>query len=383
MANVTVMGANNQTVGLCFDTEETTRLARLLAGAITSGVQSGSIVAATDKFGGPPPVPPGKTGEFVQTKSGTVILPNGYTALVETASNALVFGNTMLNQMILSGTASNLTFVSAGGSGTVVAAGDHNRISLSPGGKGSWDITTGNGNDIINALGSGQHTISAGGGDNAILLGTGNTLIESRGDDTVSMGGASATIDATSGGSTLVFGGSGDLFFVAARVAQRSMAGPAARPITGACTSRAVMTDIMAMAGITVATMTTITAGMGVMMMTTTGMTMAGMTATGTITVTTAMTGMTIALGIVATMMTTAAAGAARWSRSSMAVAEATTICSPDRVPRPCSAAAMVTSCMPMVRSGRCWSAAPATRRCPPASTGATTRSRAAPATRR
>lgn len=214
MSTVTVLGAGNQTVSLRFDTEETTRIAQLLASTITASVQNGSMIAASDKTGGPPPVPPGKTGEFVQTKSGTVVLPNGYTALVETAANALVFGNTMSNQMILSGTTSNLTFISAGGSGTVVAGGAFNRIALAASGKGAWNVTTGDGDDIINALGSGQHTISAGGGHNAILLGTGSVQVQSSGDDTVSMGGASATIDASTGGSDLVFGGSGNLFFV-------------------------------------------------------------------------------------------------------------------------------------------------------------------------
>ena len=147
MSNVTVLGAGNQTVGLCFDTEESLTLARQLAGLITAGVQNGSIVAASDKFGAPPPVPPGKAGEFVQTKSGTVMLPNGYTALVETAAKALVFGSNAENQMILSGTSSDLTFISPGGSGTVVAAGDHNRIVLSSGDDGDWRITTGNGDD--------------------------------------------------------------------------------------------------------------------------------------------------------------------------------------------------------------------------------------------
>lgn len=214
MTSVTVLGAGNETVSLRFDTEETTRLAQLLASQISTGVLNGSIVAASDKTGGPPPVPPGKTGEFVQTRSGVVTLPNGYATLVETAANAVVFGNTMSDQKILSGTDSNLTFISPGGSGTVVAGGNQNRINLASDGTGNWLINTGNGNDLISALGSGQHTIAAGGGRNGILLGTGAAIVRSEGDDTVAMGGASATIDASAGGNDLVFGGSGNLFFV-------------------------------------------------------------------------------------------------------------------------------------------------------------------------
>ena len=65
-ANVTVLGAHGKTVSLQFDTQSNLLLARQLAGAITAGVQSGAILAASDKDGPPPPLPSGKHGEFVQ-----------------------------------------------------------------------------------------------------------------------------------------------------------------------------------------------------------------------------------------------------------------------------------------------------------------------------
>src|SRR4051794_23889508 len=94
--------------------------------------------------------------------------------------------------MILAGTATDLTYFAGGGSGTIVAAGSHNRLTLPQAGNGSWLTSTGNGDDIINALGGGHHTIQ-GGGHNAITLGTGRSVVDSQGDDTVFASGA-ATI---------------------------------------------------------------------------------------------------------------------------------------------------------------------------------------------
>ena len=66
MATVTVSGAHGQTVTLNFDTNANAALAGQLAAAITAGVETGSIVPAVDTDGPPPPLAPGKIGEFVQ-----------------------------------------------------------------------------------------------------------------------------------------------------------------------------------------------------------------------------------------------------------------------------------------------------------------------------
>jgi len=109
MATVTVAGAHGQTVTLSFDTNANAVLAQKLADAITSGVQAGSILPAVDTDGPPPPVPAGKTGEFVITENGAVILPQRYDAVVNTANDAIVFGSGDAGESVLS-SIGNLTF---------------------------------------------------------------------------------------------------------------------------------------------------------------------------------------------------------------------------------------------------------------------------------
>jgi hypothetical protein len=70
-------------------------------------------------------LPPGKTGEFVQTQTGSTILPQGYKAFVDTAPNSIVFGSGDEDETVLSSTG-NLDFIATGGSGTVVAGGGTN-----------------------------------------------------------------------------------------------------------------------------------------------------------------------------------------------------------------------------------------------------------------
>ncbi len=217
MPTVTVAGANDQTVTLSFDTNANAILAQQLAAAITAGVQNGSIVPAVDTNGPPPPLPPGKTGEFVQTLDGTTFLPSGYAAFVDTAKNAIIFGSGDPNESVLIGPG-DPTFIARGatGSGTVVAGAGSNTIDIPTSVAGGWLISTGNGDDNILALGTGNDTINAAGGHNAIMLGTGNDIVESTGgDDTVDAGSGSETITAIGTGSDLVFGGSSTLLFVA------------------------------------------------------------------------------------------------------------------------------------------------------------------------
>jgi Ca2+-binding RTX toxin-like protein len=252
---VTVLGSQAQIVTLSYDSSSNAALATQLAGLITDGIRTLEIIPASDASGRLPPVPRGKTGEYTQLDSGTTILPRGYDAYVTTAPNAVAFGSGDANESILSGETTNLTFIAGDGSGTVVAGGGTNRLVIAASDRGAWSLNTGNGNDVILALGSGDDTIAAGAGRNAILLGTGSNLVMSVGDDTVTAGnsggaatsgrgdeggdhrgirggkdsgsdqseskrqgmspGAGAdTIDATGAKSDVVFGGSGDLLFL-------------------------------------------------------------------------------------------------------------------------------------------------------------------------
>jgi Ca2+-binding RTX toxin-like protein len=220
MAVVTVPGSSGQTVTLNFDSPANTLLAQQLVDAITAGVNAGSILPAMDTDGPPPPLPPGTTGEFVQTQDGTTFLPPGYKAVVDTASNAVIFGSGDVGESVLIGPGDPTfiaSFIASGatGSGTVVAGGGDNTIFIPTTVGGGWSLNTGNGDDNIFATGSGNDTINAGGGHNAITLGSGDDILQSTGDDTVNAGNGSETVTAIGTGSDLIFGGPGALFFVA------------------------------------------------------------------------------------------------------------------------------------------------------------------------
>jgi len=214
MPTVTVAGAHGQIVSLNYDSASNAVLAQKLAFAITTGVHNGTIIPAVDTDGTPPPVPGGKTGEWVQTKDGTTILPPGYKAVVDTAPDAVIFGSGDNGESVLA-SSGDLTFFASAGSGTVAAGGGDNRIVLFSSDKGAWSINTGNGNDVVLAEGSGNDTINAGGGDNTITLGSGKDLVLSTGDDTVTAGDGQETISATGKHRDLIYGNSSKLFFVA------------------------------------------------------------------------------------------------------------------------------------------------------------------------
>ena len=195
MSIVTVLGAHGQIVSLSFDTDANAALARKLAAALTAGLRNGSIAPAVDTDGPPPPLPPGATGEFVQTEDGLTDLPAGYKAFVDTASESVVFGSGDADQSVLS-SVGDMTFNATGGSGTVVAGGGNNRIVIPGDDNGNWSINTGKGDDAILAMGGGSDTINPGGGSNAVSLGGGKYVMQSTGDDTVIAGSGAETIAA-------------------------------------------------------------------------------------------------------------------------------------------------------------------------------------------
>ncbi|MDE2517036.1 MAG: hypothetical protein KGL12_13495 [Rhodospirillales bacterium] len=214
MPTVTVLGAHGQSVSLSYDTAATAAIAAHLAQAINAGVTAGTLLPAVDTDGPPPSVPAGKSGEFVQTQNGPTFLPPGYTAYVDAAQQALVFGSGAAGESILVGSG-DLTFIAAAGSGTIAGGGGTDRILIGAGDHGAWNIALGGGNDAVFALGSGNDTIAAGGGENQIALGAGKDVVVSTGQDAIAMGNGAATIDASAARGDLVQGGNGALLFVA------------------------------------------------------------------------------------------------------------------------------------------------------------------------
>ena len=90
-------------------------------------------------------MPAGVQGEFIQSLPGVTFLPSVYTAVVNDAPSAVIFGSDRPDQRVLSVNGSNLTYFAGGGSGTVAAGGGDNMISIPTTDPGNWLVVTGNG----------------------------------------------------------------------------------------------------------------------------------------------------------------------------------------------------------------------------------------------
>jgi len=211
MASVTILGSNNQQISLSFDPSANFALAQQLAQQINASVADGQLITASDLNGPPPTLPSGTNGVFFQSTLKFVALPPGYTTdIVNVPGSAVVFGGA--DPTILSGEATNLTFVDASGSGTVVAGGADSRLLV--GGAGNWSLNTAAGHNVIIAAGSGNDSITAGGGNNAIQLGSGADLVVASGNDMIEGGTGAETVDATGASGTFVQGNASDLLFI-------------------------------------------------------------------------------------------------------------------------------------------------------------------------
>ena len=210
---VTVPGTNGSTITLSYDSNTNAALAQRIADSIRQGVDNGTIFQADNKDGPPPPVPAGKTGEYIQSLPAVTTLPPDYKDVVNDAKTGAIFGSGDPDEGVLSGAKDNLSFYATGGSGTVAAGGGNNFVSIPTTDAGAWLIATGNGNDTILALGPGNDTISPGGGSNQIRLGAGNTFIDSGGADTILASTGSETVTASDAkASDLIFGNAGNVY---------------------------------------------------------------------------------------------------------------------------------------------------------------------------
>jgi Ca2+-binding RTX toxin-like protein len=212
-SSVTVSGSHNSTITLSFTPSANVQLARVLASGLSAQVANGTLRTASSQDGPPPPLPHAVTGEFLQTTRGLTFLPHGYDAVVDTGRAATISGSGDVGESVLGGTG-GMTFIATGGSGTVAAGGGNNTAIVPFNDPGKWFISTGDGDDRIFALGSGNDTIQPGGGNNTVVLGDGNDLVQLAGTDTVTLGHGATTVDASLSHSTLVQDGSGRLTFV-------------------------------------------------------------------------------------------------------------------------------------------------------------------------
>lgn len=210
---VTVPGTNGTTISLSYDSNTNAALAQRIAASIRQGVDNGTETQADNKDGPPPPVPTGKTGEYIQSLQAVTTLPPGYKDVVNDAKPGAIYGSGDPDEGVLSGAKDSLNFYATGGSGTVAAGGGNNYVNIPTTDAGAWLIATGNGNDTIYALGSGNDTISPGGGSNQIYLGAGNTFIDSSGTDKILASTGSETVTATDAkASDLIYGMSSNVY---------------------------------------------------------------------------------------------------------------------------------------------------------------------------
>ncbi|MBS0638478.1 MAG: hypothetical protein JSS43_01320 [Proteobacteria bacterium] len=214
-SSVTVLGSDNSMITLSFDSSSTFTLARQLADLINTSVTGGAnYITAFDSVPAPA-LPRGYVGGYYQQQTNFSLMPSGYVVdLVKTPGAAFVQSSDKANQIIMSDENTALTFVAAAGSGTVVAGGAASHLFVAQEASGSWNLNTGTGDDVIQALGSGNDTVNAGLGNNLIVLGSGSDFVAATGNDSIIALGKSATINAFGAHSTQVSGGRSDLIFV-------------------------------------------------------------------------------------------------------------------------------------------------------------------------
>ncbi len=226
MPNVTVVGPTNGPLHI--SSGYLAAIAQELANAIDAGVANGSLVTETPVGPGAPSVPAGQKAELVITEGRTVVLSPGDAAVVVNAPNLTLIGDGETNQSVLSGTG-GLTYLTMGGSGTVVAGGGANHIITSG---GPWEVETGAGNDTLQAM-SGAATIGAGAGDNTIILGSGTALVDTTGNDKIQGGSGNSTVNVEHGGLATYTGGAGSLLFIDSGAGSTVMGGTGSETIFG------------------------------------------------------------------------------------------------------------------------------------------------------
>jgi Ca2+-binding RTX toxin-like protein len=188
-------------------------LASKIAFAIANGAQGGQLTPETSLNGPAPTLAAGVVGEWLQQTNGVTLLPKGYQAIVNTAATSFIIGSGEPSESVLSGTG-NFKFFAPAGSGTVVAGGGNNTVTILPTDTGDWLISPGPGNNTILDLGRGNATVQTGPGRNTVDLAAGKNQVQLGGNDTLVAATGSATIDGTLAQSSLIVGGTANLLFL-------------------------------------------------------------------------------------------------------------------------------------------------------------------------
>lgn len=238
MAVVTVPGAGTNTYQLQYNSPTSASIATQLLQTIYAANVSGALFPQVySQQGSTANVPSGKLGELIadgSTGNTNVVAPTGYLGLIDASTTApvTIAGAAQANESVLGG-ASDLTFYTNGGSGTVVG-GDGNNVIASPTASGgAWTLNLyGVGNTSVYG-GAASDLIQSGNGHNLFFLGSGADTVYSSGADTIIAGTGNTTV-ATSAPGAFVYGGNGTDLLVNAGGADTFSAGGGAETIFAA-----------------------------------------------------------------------------------------------------------------------------------------------------
>jgi Ca2+-binding RTX toxin-like protein len=160
--------------------------------------------------------PPTGNTELILDTGASLDLPANITEVLVNTNQSVTLSEDAAGaqQDVVAGTG-GLTYLTNSSSGAILAAGGDNLIEVLAG--GTHTISTGAGDDVIEAV-QGNNTIAAGVGTNVMSLGDGNNYVLSTGNDFVlasgEVGGTDTINAASNTNSDQIFGGFNNLVFI-------------------------------------------------------------------------------------------------------------------------------------------------------------------------
>lgn len=193
MATVTVLGANNQTISLTYNSNDTAVAAQMLDSAIAADLQRGVLTPVA--FTGAALPAETNAALFVSTTGVLLSQPSGYNVLVDDAAGQVaVEGNAGAQERVQAGNGGLIYYFGVASSGTVVSGDGNTYVTNAdphtgaiPTSGGVYNVTVGNGYNTI-ALETGRSTVSTGLGVDAVALGTSNSQVNAAGGETTVYG---------------------------------------------------------------------------------------------------------------------------------------------------------------------------------------------------
>jgi Ca2+-binding RTX toxin-like protein len=223
MPTVTVPGvrqgvpADYATITLQYQTQQNANIAIQLLSQIYAAAAGGTLTVKNDAETATPGPNPTTLSEFTIGDSGGLqntgptegTVPTGYLGIADGYTNqaATITGAPgQVNETVVAG--GGLTFLTNGGSGTVISGQGNNLVA----GSGDWTVRFDGGNNTVFA-GSGNFFIDDGSasttGANLIFLGSGNDVVQSWGNDVIVAAPGGTALVATFTTGSVFFGNTG------------------------------------------------------------------------------------------------------------------------------------------------------------------------------